>query len=125
MLRAIDDVDGQGIYIRKLCDALFEYESFGIPIIEAMASGCPVITATTSACPEVAGDAALLVDPDDVEGLASAMERISLDDALADELRRRGLRRAASFSWTQSALTLLSELRTAAPPARAGATCSS
>jgi glycosyltransferase involved in cell wall biosynthesis len=101
------------------------YESFGIPIVEAMACGCPVVTATTSACPEVAGDAALLVDPDDVDGLGSAMERVSLDDALVEELRRRGLRRAASFSWTHSALTLLSELRTAARPARAGATSSS
>ncbi|HUQ15893.1 MAG TPA: glycosyltransferase family 1 protein [Gemmatimonadales bacterium] len=90
------------------------YESFGIPIVEAMACGCPVVTATTSACPEVAGDAALLVDPDDVAGLAAAMERVSLDDALAAELRSRGLRRAAAFSWTRSALTLLSELRTAA-----------
>lgn len=92
------------------------YESFGIPIVEAMASGCPVITATTSACPEVAGDAALLVDPDDVGGLAAAMERVSFDDDLATELRGRGLRRAAEFSWTRSALTLLSELRTAARP---------
>ena len=90
------------------------YESFGIPIVEAMACGCPVVTATTSACPEVAGDAALLVDPDDVAGLAAAMERVSLDDELAAELRARGLRRAAEFSWTRSALTLLSELRTAA-----------
>jgi glycosyltransferase involved in cell wall biosynthesis len=90
------------------------YESFGIPIVEAMACGCPVITATTAACPEVAGDAALLVDPDDMEGLGSAMERMSFDQALVEELRRRGLRRAASFSWTRSALTLLSELRTAA-----------
>lgn len=90
------------------------YESFGIPIVEAMACGCPVITATTSACPEIAGDAALLVDPDDVAGLAAAMERVSLDDRLAAELRSRGLRRAADFSWTRSALTLLSELRTAA-----------
>jgi glycosyltransferase involved in cell wall biosynthesis len=97
------------------------YESFGIPIVEAMACGCPVVTATTSACPEVAGDAALLVDPDDVEGLESAMERVCLDDALVEELRSRGFRRAASFSWTQSALTLLSELRTAA---RAGAASS-
>jgi glycosyltransferase involved in cell wall biosynthesis len=90
------------------------YESFGIPIVEAMACGCPVVTATTSACPEVAGDAALLVDPDDVDGLATAMERVSLDDGLAAELRSRGLRRAADFSWTRSARTLLSELRTAA-----------
>jgi O-antigen biosynthesis alpha-1,2-mannosyltransferase len=92
------------------------YESFGIPIVEAMACGCPVVTATTSACPEVAGDAALLVDPDDVDGIAAAMERISLDDELARELRQRGLRRAGAFSWTQSARTLLSELRAAARP---------
>lgn len=90
------------------------YESFGIPIVEAMACGCPVVTATTSACPEVAGGAALLVDPDDVDGLAAAMERVSLDDALAAELRQRGFARAADFSWTRSALTLLAELRVAA-----------
>ena len=90
------------------------YESFGIPIVEAMASGCPVVTATTSACPEVAGDAALLVDPDDVAGLATAMQRISFDDRLAEELRQKGFRRAASFSWEQSARTLLDELRRAA-----------
>ncbi len=90
------------------------YESYGIPIVEAMACGCPVVTATTSACPEVAGGAALLVDPDDLAGLAGAMERVSFDDGLAGELRARGLRRAAEFSWTRSALTLLAELRTAA-----------
>ena len=90
------------------------YESFGIPIVEAMACGCPVVTATTSACPEIAGDAALLVDPDDVVGLATAMQQISFDDGLAEELRHKGFRRAASFSWEQSARTLLDELRRAA-----------
>lgn len=90
------------------------YESFGIPIVEAMACGCPVVTATTSACPEIAGDAALLVDPDDVAGLATAMQQISFDDELAEELRQKGFRRAASFSWTQSAHTLLDELCRAA-----------
>jgi len=92
------------------------YESFGIPLVEAMACGCPLITATTSACPEVAGDAALLVHPDDVAGLAGAMERIASDDLLAGELRRRGLRRAQDFSWAQSARTLLAELEGAARP---------
>lgn len=90
------------------------YESFGIPIVEAMACGCPVVTATTSACPEVAGDASLLVDPDDVEGLGSAMARVAFDDRLAADLRRRGLRRAGEFSWTRSALTLLEELEAGA-----------
>ena len=90
------------------------YESFGIPIVEAMACGCPVVTATTSACPEVAGDAAILVDPDDVDGLGSAMYRIGFDDALAEDLRRRGLLRAAAFSWQASARTLLAELEAAA-----------
>jgi glycosyltransferase involved in cell wall biosynthesis len=98
------------------------YESFGIPIVEAMACGCPVVTATTSACPEVAGGAALLVDPDDVEGLAAAMERVSLDDGMAAELRRRGLRRAAEFSWSRSAQTLLTELRSAAASRRPAGT---
>jgi glycosyltransferase involved in cell wall biosynthesis len=73
-----------------------------------------VITATTSACPEVAGDAAILVDPDDVDGLADAMYRVSVDDALAADLRQRGLRRAAGFSWSESAKTLLAELEAAA-----------
>jgi glycosyltransferase involved in cell wall biosynthesis len=92
------------------------YESFGIPLVEAMACGCPLITASTSACPEVAGDAALLVHPDDVEGLTGAMERVAFDDHLARDLRQRGLRRAKDFSWTHSARTLLAELVAAARP---------
>jgi len=90
------------------------YESFGIPIVEAMACGCPVVTSSVAACPEIAGDAAVLVNPDDEKGLAIAMERVSFDDALTEDLRRRGLRRAAAFSWKLSAVKLLAELRGAA-----------
>lgn len=94
------------------------YESFGIPLVEAMACGCALITSTTSACPEVAGGAALLVHPDDVEGLTGAMERVAFDDLLVRDLRHRGLRRAMDFSWTHSARTLLAELEAATRPPR-------
>jgi glycosyltransferase involved in cell wall biosynthesis len=89
------------------------YESFGIPLVEAMACGCPVITSNAPACPEVVGDAALLVDPDDIDGLASAMRRIIREPDLVTRLRERGLERAGQFSWDKSARRLLAELELA------------
>lgn len=74
-------------------------EGFGMPILEAMAHGVPVITANTSAMPEVAGNAALLIDPRDTESLAFALNRLASDPPLRADLVRRGLQRAAHFTW--------------------------
>ena len=75
------------------------YEGFGLPVLEAMACGTPVLTSNTTALPEVAGDAALLVDPTSVEQIAEAMKRIVSDTPLRQLLREKGLTRTAQFSW--------------------------
>lgn len=77
-------------------------EGFGIPVIEAMARGLPVLTSNRSALAEVAADAALLVDPDDVDAIASGLARLIEDDSLRTELVRRGKTRARQFSWERA-----------------------
>ena len=76
------------------------YEGFGLPVVEAMACGTPVLTSSTTALPEVAGDAALLVDPTSVHDIAKGIHRICSDTYLRKELSRRGIVRASCFSWT-------------------------
>ena len=83
------------------------YEGFGIPVLEAMACGTPVVTSSTSSLPEVAGDAALLVPPEDTDALADALWRLLEDGALRDQLRSRGLERARLFTWRSAAQSLL------------------
>src|SRR5262249_4643639 len=84
------------------------YEGFGVPIVEAMASGCPVVCSNRSSMPDVVGEAGLLVDPEDAKAMAEAMGRVLGDPSLADALRTRGLTRAQSFRWEDSARRLLS-----------------
>jgi glycosyltransferase involved in cell wall biosynthesis len=78
------------------------YEGFGLPPLEAMASGTPVVTSNVSSLPEVTGDAAVLVDPYDVDSIGNGMRRILDDPRLAEELRIKGLKRAREFSWERS-----------------------
>ena len=96
------------------------YEGFGLPVVEAMACGCPVVTTNVSSLPEVAGSAALLVDPHDPAGFAEALHSLILDRDLSTRLRGDGLRRARDFSWDNTVSTThavyeraLAETRTA------------
>ena len=79
------------------------YEGFGLQVLEAMAAGTPVLTSNVSALPEVAGDAAVLVDPTDVDAIANGMEKLLRDDDLRKDLRERGRARAERFSWEETA----------------------
>ncbi len=79
------------------------YEGFGLPPLEAMACGTPVVCSDAASLPEVVGDAAVTVDPYDVEALAAAMRRVLSDRDLQEDLRRRGLERAAGFTWERTA----------------------
>jgi len=78
------------------------YEGFGLPPLEAMACGTPVVTSRISSLPEVVGDAALLVDPYDVEDIAAGLERVLGDEALRATLIARGRLRVKDFSWERS-----------------------
>jgi glycosyltransferase involved in cell wall biosynthesis len=92
---------GECFVLATLC------ESFGIPILEALASGCPAIVPSTGAAPEVAGNAARLIDPYDEEDIARALQEVTQSSRLRENLAREGVRRARVFGWQQAARRVL------------------
>ena len=86
------------------------FEGFGLPVVEAMACGTPVITSTRTSLPEVAGNAALLVEPTDIAAIADAIDNLVFDDARREELRNMGLIRAKVFRWETTAAAVQDSL---------------
>jgi glycosyltransferase involved in cell wall biosynthesis len=96
------------------------YEGFGFPVLEAMAAGTPVVTSDRSSLPEIAGEAALLVDPSSADAIAHGIERVLTDAELRARLRKAGAERARSFTWERTARETAETLRAVAAegPAR-------
>lgn len=104
VLRNVPDTALVDIYRRATVFAYPSlYEGFGLPVLEAMACGVPVVASNRSSLPEVAGEAALLVDPTQPEALAAALRAVLRDTGLRQRLIAAGLERARAFSWQQTA----------------------
>ncbi len=91
------------------------YEGFGLPPLEAMACGLPVIASNTTSLPEAIGDAALTVNPTDVEAITAAMARILNDTSLRQCLQQAGIERARKFTWQRTAQHLVQQLAQTVP----------
>jgi glycosyltransferase involved in cell wall biosynthesis len=108
----VDDVLLRALYRRAIALLLPSFaEGFGLPLLEAMACGTPILTSNTTAMPEIAGNAALYVNPYDQEDIAAAMERLFSDQPLRQQLAAAGSTRALSFSWDRTARQILSAYR--------------
>jgi glycosyltransferase involved in cell wall biosynthesis len=104
LLGWVDDATLNGLYRAADCFVFPSLaEGFGLPVLEAMLRGAPVACSSTTSLPEVAGDAALLFDPLDVDAIAVSIRRILEDEALAERMRASGLERAKRFTWEETA----------------------
>lgn len=113
----VPDADLAAIYNRAEVFAMPSlYEGFGMPVLEAMACGCPVVTTNTGCSPEVAGDAAILVDPYDPGDIAEGIRRVLGDEEIRNRLVEKGLQRAKEFSWEKCARETLRLLESLVEP---------
>lgn len=102
--------DEDMVYIYNACDVFAFpslYEGFGLPILEAMACGAPVVTSNVYSMPEVAGDAAILVNPEKVEEIKTAIVKLLMDTILRKQMVDKGLERVKEFTWRKTAATTL------------------
>lgn len=103
----VEDMDLPVLYSHALCLVFPSlYEGFGFPVLEAMASGVPVITSNVSSLPEVAGQAAILVDPYETDQIADAIQRVVTDDSLRASMIEQGFQQVAGFTWEHAARSL-------------------
>jgi glycosyltransferase involved in cell wall biosynthesis len=117
MLGWVSDAELEGLYAGARAFVFPSlYEGFGLPVLEAMARGLPVACSDRGSLREIAGDAALLFDPEDPAAIAAAVQRLLADDALAERLRVAGREHAATFTWAASARGTLDAYRRALRP---------
>ncbi len=119
---AVDDPVALSSYYRKAACFIFPslYESSGLPPIEAMACGCPVVVSDIPALRERCGDAAIYCDPNDIDSMAAAVERVMDDKELRSHLEVLGQQQAATFSWTSCATQTLALIRQCHESAKTG-----
>jgi glycosyltransferase involved in cell wall biosynthesis len=110
-LENVPDVDLDVFYQHAICYILPSlYEGFGLPVVEAMQRGCPVITSNVSSLPEAGGDAALYIDPENVDDIADKIRKVITDKDLREELIAKGKKQVTKFSWEKSAKETLAIL---------------
>lgn len=111
-LGPIDEADLPALYSGSACFVFpSRYEGFGLPVLEAMACGTAIACSNTSSLPEVAGDAALYFNPEDIAGLAHALRRLMSNPSLRHDLAERGLDLSKKFSWSRTAAQTLEVYR--------------